>query len=158
MQKLVKKAWVLPSDLWLWKHSLSFLTGLRCFHTVPWWCRVFSPKLGLCWIFTYLVCKCILQRQIWSRIGCKNVCCCIFSHDEQFSTSKGHESICRRQRSGMLVFSEQGWRRPMPVLVLTNCCQILRFSLADTYCVPFFATEYGGFTAAQRSPRMVGQG
>lgn len=99
---------------------------------------------------TYLVCKCICQRQIWSWVRCKNECCCIFSHDEQFSTSKGHNSIYGRQSSSPLAFSGRG--EGDLCQVLTNRSQTLRFSSADPYCLPFF-TLY-----AQRSHTMAGQG
>lgn len=71
----------------------------------PHFYHVLPPKSDPHWLFTYLVYKGTWRGYEWSWICCKNECRCIFSYDEQFSASKGHESICRRQSSGTLVFS-----------------------------------------------------
>lgn len=91
------------------------LTGIQCSNThpipVPTFCHIFPPKAGPCWFSTYLVYKGVWQGYEWSWVGCKNERCCVFSHDEQLSISKGHESIYGRQSSGTLVFSGKGWER-----------------------------------------------
>lgn len=94
-------------------------------------------KLDLCHMSTYLVCKCICQREIWRWVCCKNLSSCIFSSDEQFSTSKRHKSIYEKTELWHIMDSGHGWERPMSYPMLNHHTEVSSSRPTEPDNLPF---------------------
>lgn len=56
---------------------------------------------------TYLICKSTYQGQMWSWIGCKNMCGCIRSCNYKLSTTVVHECIYRKHIHCLVMLTYQ---------------------------------------------------